>query len=296
MTQVAPTVDAAFDPSKPKNFEQAMRGVIAAWNDVLKTVAELGGGDLLTKTLGAVKDQIPVEKAALEEIARDFKALGTTIADFVGGVVTDFGKLASIAVSTATTVAGAIAAIGNAAKGGGGTPGFSDPMAGNYGTGGEADSGIQLSPSGVGLDASGNDLPTFATGGSFQVGGSGGTDSQLVQFKASPWETVTVSGGTGTPSGPDTLQGDSSGSAIAAAASSVASVKQITDAIDQSNIDISKQVLTGTDNIVNALNKLIGGVAATTVNPSTGLPVSSHGTRPCGSNAAPAPAVAAAAC
>lgn len=32
----------------------------------------------------------------------------------------------------------------------------------------------------------------FANGGSFQVGGSGGTDSQLVAFKASPDETVTV--------------------------------------------------------------------------------------------------------
>lgn len=32
----------------------------------------------------------------------------------------------------------------------------------------------------------------FATGGSFQVGGSGGTDSQLVAFKASPNERVTI--------------------------------------------------------------------------------------------------------
>ncbi len=36
-------------------------------------------------------------------------------------------------------------------------------------------------------------LPTFATGGSFTVGGIGGTDSQLVQFKATPGEQVTVS-------------------------------------------------------------------------------------------------------
>ena len=32
----------------------------------------------------------------------------------------------------------------------------------------------------------------FAMGGSFRVGGSGGTDSQLVQFRASPNETVTI--------------------------------------------------------------------------------------------------------
>ena len=37
------------------------------------------------------------------------------------------------------------------------------------------------------LDARG-----FAMGGSFRVGGSGGTDSQLVQFRASPNETVTI--------------------------------------------------------------------------------------------------------
>jgi hypothetical protein len=37
------------------------------------------------------------------------------------------------------------------------------------------------------------ELPAFANGGAFTVGGSGGTDSQLVQFLASPGERVTVS-------------------------------------------------------------------------------------------------------
>lgn len=37
-----------------------------------------------------------------------------------------------------------------------------------------------------------NLIPHFATGGSFMVGGSGGTDSQLVAFRASPSERVTV--------------------------------------------------------------------------------------------------------
>lgn len=35
-------------------------------------------------------------------------------------------------------------------------------------------------------------LPGFANGGEFQVGGTGGTDSQLVAFRASPNETVSV--------------------------------------------------------------------------------------------------------
>ena len=35
-------------------------------------------------------------------------------------------------------------------------------------------------------------LPGFATGGEFKVGGTGGTDSQVVAFRASPNETVSV--------------------------------------------------------------------------------------------------------
>ena len=55
------------------------------------------------------------------------------------------------------------------------------------------------SASSAGADAapgwtSGADLPGFATGGSFRVGGAGGTDSQLVAFRASPDETVSIAG------------------------------------------------------------------------------------------------------
>ena len=44
-----------------------------------------------------------------------------------------------------------------------------------------------MGPPGVPL----NIMP-FATGGSFDVGGAGGVDSQLVQFRASPGERVSV--------------------------------------------------------------------------------------------------------
>lgn len=37
-----------------------------------------------------------------------------------------------------------------------------------------------------------SDLMGFAGGGSFKVGGSGGTDSQLVAFRATPGERVSV--------------------------------------------------------------------------------------------------------
>lgn len=36
-------------------------------------------------------------------------------------------------------------------------------------------------------------MPSFATGGGFTVGGTGGVDSQMVQFMASPGERVSVS-------------------------------------------------------------------------------------------------------
>lgn len=42
-------------------------------------------------------------------------------------------------------------------------------------------------------------LPAFATGGQFMVGGSGGTDSQLVAFRASPNERVTIDKPDSTP-------------------------------------------------------------------------------------------------
>ena len=38
----------------------------------------------------------------------------------------------------------------------------------------------------------GSPVPGFATGGSFTVGGSGGTDSKLVQFRATPGEMVDI--------------------------------------------------------------------------------------------------------
>ena len=48
------------------------------------------------------------------------------------------------------------------------------------------------SPGSGGFFSGISDLFGFANGGQFQVGGQGGTDSQLVAFRASPNETVTV--------------------------------------------------------------------------------------------------------
>lgn len=56
-------------------------------------------------------------------------------------------------------------------------------------SGGSALSGVGFNPEKL----FGGLFPGFASGGSFNVGGTGGTDSQLVAFKASPDERVTIS-------------------------------------------------------------------------------------------------------
>jgi len=52
--------------------------------------------------------------------------------------------------------------------------------------------GGSIGPTGGGAGGLFGALPGFASGGSFNVGGAGGIDSQLVAFRASPDETVSV--------------------------------------------------------------------------------------------------------
>lgn len=57
----------------------------------------------------------------------------------------------------------------------------------------------------TGFNLSGLGLPGFATGGGFTVGGSGGTDSQVVAFRATPGERVSIDRA-GAPSGGNATQ------------------------------------------------------------------------------------------
>jgi hypothetical protein len=50
---------------------------------------------------------------------------------------------------------------------------------------------VSPAPAG-GTATGGGSVPAFANGGSFRVGGAGGTDSQMVRFRASPGEVVAV--------------------------------------------------------------------------------------------------------
>jgi hypothetical protein len=66
---------------------------------------------------------------------------------------------------------------------------FSDAMGSGSGSGGGGIGDILGAIFGTGSSSS---LTGFATGGSFTVGGSGGTDSQLVKFRATPGEMVNI--------------------------------------------------------------------------------------------------------
>ncbi len=62
-------------------------------------------------------------------------------------------------------------------------------------SGGGYTGGIDFSGGGVDFSGPGIQLPGFANGGNFTVGGVGGIDSQKVSFKATPGEKVSVSSG-----------------------------------------------------------------------------------------------------
>lgn len=71
---------------------------------------------------------------------------------------------------------------------------FSDSMSGGSGSGIGSSIG-QIVSAIFGGGGNSSSIPGFATGGNFTVGGSGGVDSQLVRFRATPGEMVNISHG-----------------------------------------------------------------------------------------------------
>lgn len=99
---------------------------------------------------------------------------------------------------------------------------------------------------GKGIGSSSNGLAGlfgFADGGSFKVGGNGGTDSQLVAFRASPDETVTVSR-------PEQRGGGSSGMYVTIDARGAANgvEEKIMAAIGMLDKSIERRALNATEN------------------------------------------------
>lgn len=288
--RIKPAVDAAFDPGKPKTFEQATRDISIAWENLLQTLAKVGALDAVKTGLADISqiiqktgDNISQLSNPLDTFAKkleqsgaatkdwgDFvkvvadqnsifgqsieldiegaltKALVTigefptiaikAITDFTGpsiqsavawggsfasaiggGLATALGGIgdfvvnaiqkltdwANQAIALAKSVASAIAG----AASGGGIP-QTDGGASMVGSGAPAASSGGGASSASPADSSGSvplgnadGLPQFAGGGSFVVGGSGGTDSQMIQFMATPGEKITIDTPGGSSSG-----------------------------------------------------------------------------------------------
>lgn len=130
----------------------------------------------------------------LEDAVRGWgNAFTDTVADMVMGAKFSFGDLANsiirdlVRIQVRKNLTDPLVQAGTSAldgffgrtAGGNGSAGIDAIESGAAGGGGGLFSGIKK-------------LFGFASGGSFKVGGAGGTDSQLVAFRASPDETVSV--------------------------------------------------------------------------------------------------------
>lgn len=100
-------------------------------------------------------------------------AQGASTGAAIGGAMTTAGAAVAAAIGGAIEVAGDAAALA-------------------MGTAIETAGATSAVTQGVGAAAGGATMAAFATGGSFVVGGAGGVDSQVVAFRASPGEQVSV--------------------------------------------------------------------------------------------------------
>jgi lambda family phage tail tape measure protein len=134
-----------------------------------------------------------VAASTADLVKNTFGSLESTITSFVKTGKLSFSDLANTILDGLIKIAVQQAIMkpladwmggGPTASGGGGAGGILGSILGSFGTGG--------STGGAGILSTAASFLGFADGGSFMVGGGGGTDSQLVAFRASPNERVTV--------------------------------------------------------------------------------------------------------
>ncbi len=130
--------------------------------------------------------QVKAAVDAVRDAEESLQEMGSFVGDEIGSALDSIITKADSAKEAFAKLAGQIAiAVLKAAL-------FNDgPMKGLFGGGG-GDSGGGAFGGILGGLAKNMNLPGFATGGSFKVGGTGVGDSQTVAFKANPNETVSI--------------------------------------------------------------------------------------------------------
>lgn len=153
-----------------ERFQRNKTPILSADKDALE--ARITAVQQLTKVMGALEDATKTVFKGMEDAVVNFVETGKfEFKRFADQVVSDLVRIALQAYVTKPLVNAAMGGISGAF--GSIFGGASAPAGGSTGT---------VTPN----------LPKFATGGSFSVGGSGGTDSKLVAFMASPGEKVRV--------------------------------------------------------------------------------------------------------
>ncbi|MEY9113857.1 hypothetical protein ABIE86_002589 [Bradyrhizobium diazoefficiens] len=304
--RIKPAIDAAFDPNKPKTFEQATRELHSAWSDLLETLAKTGAFNGITQILGntgrdvkqladgfpdfgktlqdrvskpwsdmvnVVQDknsifgssvEIDIDGAIVKALAELGRLPGDglqSIASFVNSSIPMINNWAQAIISAASSAAQALSSVGS---GGGGTGNY-DAMGNSTGVS-EGNIGSSGGNDTAAMDYGGgsSEYGYFATGGSFTVGGSGGTDSQTVQFKATPGETVEITppGGNGSQAGSlAALLPASGGSAGAAASSPDLISAHFSEALKRQTTALSDRINASRDAIVLAVNNSASKIA-----------------------------------
>ncbi|MHC2273535.1 tape measure domain-containing protein [Bradyrhizobium diazoefficiens] len=331
--KIKPAIDAAFDPDKPKTFEQATRDLHSAWSDLLETMAKTGAFNGITQVIGntgrdvrqlaegfpdfgktlqdrvskpwsdmvrVVQDKNSIFGSSVDididgAIAKALAELGRlpgdgiqSIASFVNASIPMINNWAQAIISAASSAAQALSSIGS----GGGTGNY-DAMGnstgvseGNIGSsgGGNNDTGA------MNYGGGSSDYGYFATGGSFTVGGAGGTDSQTVQFKATPGETVEITPPGGNSSQVGTLAAllPASGGAGAAASSPDLISAHFSEALKQQTTALGDRINASRDAIVLAVNNAASKIAASAATSGNSAISSAAVSTPSSSNASSA--------
>lgn len=150
-------------------YEQALGGIAAEGLETGEPMAPLGSLAVLPNEAGLIGGMRATQQA-FDDAANDFadtfsQAMGRVLSGDIKGLFNDLLRdvMDNALRDLGRTIFGAM---GGSAKGGGG--GFWGTVLGAL------------------------KIPGFKTGGSFKVGGSGGADSQLMQFRATPGEMVDI--------------------------------------------------------------------------------------------------------
>lgn len=179
------------------NQEQYASAVNKAKIRVLDSQNTISGG-LESGLLKTVQEYGETSNNVSQTVMRSFDGLADGLSGFVSGTKTSFSDLSKSILSDVSrmivrvailkpllsSLTGGFGSLGSIFGGGG-----PDGSLGSIG--GLPVQGPTL-PGSSGLAGILGGLFGFANGGEFKVGGSGGTDSQMVAFKASPDETVRI--------------------------------------------------------------------------------------------------------